>query len=427
MTDIMLAKTPSSWRIYRLGQLFTERKTKVSDKDFPPLSVTMRGILPQLETAAKSDDSDNRKLVKSGDFVINSRSDRKGSGGVSDLDGSVSLISIVLKPKGIQPRFAHHLLRSPAFQEEFYRWGQGIHADLWTTRYAAMKNIQIAIPDLETQTAIADFLDRETARIDHLIEKKERLTELLKVKERSAVSALAFGGVDQNATKKSSGLPWRGPYPAHWKESRLKALFRTTKKQGYPDETVLSVYREFGVIEKSSRDDNHNKTPEDISAYQLVEPGDLVINKMKAWQGSLGISEMRGVTSPDYVVMKATHNEHSLYLHHLLRAHPMPNVYQLNSNGIRIDQWRLEPDRFLCLPVYLPPLSEQRLIAQKIDQTVQTTRHLSSKVELTIERLKEYRSALITAAVTGQIDIASYGKSGATDRTLDRMENEMSA
>jgi len=94
----MTIHEPRGWVLYRLGQLFEERKEKVSDKDYPPLSVTMNGIVPQLETAAKSDDSDNRKLVKKGDYVINSRSDRKGSGGISPHDGSVSLISIVLRP-----------------------------------------------------------------------------------------------------------------------------------------------------------------------------------------------------------------------------------------------------------------------------------------------------------------------------------------
>lgn len=169
---IMTDDAPNNWQIKRLGQLFRERKEKVNDRDFAPLSVTKNGILPQLNTAAKTDDGDNRKGVYAGDFVINSRSDRKGSGGLSGLKGSVSLINIVLTPRGIHPRFAHHLLRSPAFQEEFYRWGHGIVADLWTTRYTEMKNIILAIPDRKTQEMIADFLDHEMARIDLLIEKR---------------------------------------------------------------------------------------------------------------------------------------------------------------------------------------------------------------------------------------------------------------
>jgi type I restriction enzyme, S subunit len=109
-----LGRVPTSWTVTRLGGLFDERKSKVSDKDFEPLSVTKNGIFPQLETAAKTNDGDNRKLVKAGDFVINSRSDRKGSSGVSPLDGSVSLINIVLKPTGMLPEFCNHILKSYA-------------------------------------------------------------------------------------------------------------------------------------------------------------------------------------------------------------------------------------------------------------------------------------------------------------------------
>jgi type I restriction enzyme S subunit len=118
-----LGDTPSTWTIKRLGYFFDERREKVSDKDFQPLSVTKNGIVPQLETAAKSDDGDNRKKVCSGDFVINSRSDRKGSSGASPLSGSVSLINTVIVPKkNIDVEFAHYLFRSTSFQEEYYRY-----------------------------------------------------------------------------------------------------------------------------------------------------------------------------------------------------------------------------------------------------------------------------------------------------------------
>lgn len=147
-----LGEVPEHWEIKRLGQFFEERREKVSDKNYAALSVTMKGIVPQLENAAKSDDGDNRKLVLKDDFVINSRSDRKGSSGVSPYDGSVSLISIVLKPKRIQPAFVHHLFRSYPFQEEFYRYGKGIVADLWSTNSSEMKSILIPeMPETEQQ------------------------------------------------------------------------------------------------------------------------------------------------------------------------------------------------------------------------------------------------------------------------------------
>ena len=110
---------PEHWEVLRLGSQFKERKQKVSDKDYAPLSVTKQGILPQLDSAAKSNDGDNRKKVCSGDFVINSRSDRKGSSGISPYMGSVSLINTVLTPISLNSRFVHSFFRSHAFQEEF--------------------------------------------------------------------------------------------------------------------------------------------------------------------------------------------------------------------------------------------------------------------------------------------------------------------
>ena len=125
-----LDELPSHWQCTKIGALFSERKSKVSDKDYAPLSVARIGVVPQLATAVKTDAGDNRKLVCAGDFVINSRSDRKGSCGVAKLDGSVSLINIVLTPRnGLSERYVHYLLRSQPFSEEYYRNGRGIVAD----------------------------------------------------------------------------------------------------------------------------------------------------------------------------------------------------------------------------------------------------------------------------------------------------------
>ena len=143
-----IGEIPEHWECKRLGTWFTERREKVSDKDFEPLSVTKNGIVSQLETAAKSNDGDNRKGVYSGDFVINSRSDRKGSSGLAKKNGSVSLINIVMKLRNINADFSEFLLKSNSFIEEFYRNGHGIVADLWTTRFEDMKFINIPIPSI---------------------------------------------------------------------------------------------------------------------------------------------------------------------------------------------------------------------------------------------------------------------------------------
>ena len=170
-----LGEIPEHWEITKLGTRFLERKEKVSDKDFQPLSVTKKGIVCQLDTAAKTNDGDNRKLVKAGDFVINSRSDRKGSSGISALDGSVSLVNIVLEPQNINTKFCNYLLKSNGFIEEFYRNGHGIVSDLWTTRYWDMKSIIINIPPQREQTKIANYLDQKIAQIDKAISLKKQM------------------------------------------------------------------------------------------------------------------------------------------------------------------------------------------------------------------------------------------------------------
>ena len=175
-----VGKTPEYWKVGRIGGLYELRNQKVSDKDFMPLSVTMKGILPQLETAAKTNDGDNRKLVRAGDFAINSRSDRRGSCGISDYDGSVSLINTILKPRNrMNAKYYNWLFHTPMFADEFYKWGHGIVDDLWTTNWSEMKRISIPLPPLDEQQEIADYLDNKCAEIEQIIADKKSQIETL--------------------------------------------------------------------------------------------------------------------------------------------------------------------------------------------------------------------------------------------------------
>ncbi len=224
-----LGEIPSHWEVKRLGSYFTERRVKVSDKDYAPLSVTKNGILPQLENVAKSNDSDNRKLVKAGDFVINSRSDRKGSSGVSSLDGSVSLINIVLKPRnGIVSSFCNYLLKSYCFIEEYYRNGRGIVADLWTTRFDEMKSIKLAIPTIEEQNAMVAYLDAATSKIDAAIAQQQKMIDLLKERKQIIINSAVTRGLDKNVKMKDSGVEWIGEIPEHWEVMRMRYLCSIT-------------------------------------------------------------------------------------------------------------------------------------------------------------------------------------------------------
>ena len=203
---------------------------------------------------------------------------------------------------------------------------------------------------------------------------------------------------------KDSGVDWLGEIPEGWSIKPLWALFRRHKVTGFPDEQLLSVYREYGVIPKASRDDNFNKPSDDLSAYQLVQVGDLAINKMKAWQGSVGISNYNGIVSPAYHIYAPSHSEVPQYLHHLFRCNEYIAGYLANSKGIRVNQWDLEPQQHSRMSVLLPSFQEQTQIARFLDHETARIDALIEEQQRLIELLKEKRQAVISHAVTKGLD-----------------------
>ena len=220
-----IGEIPQEWNINNIGNLYSIRNEKVSDKDYEPLSVTKFGIMPQLDTAAKTNDGDNRKLVKTGDFVINSRSDRRGSCGISPMDGSVSLINTVLSPRGqMNPVFYNWLFHTESFADEFYKWGHGIVNDLWTTRWQEMKRINIIVPPLSEQQKISDYLDRKCSEIDEMIAFEEKVIEELKAYKQAVVTETVTKGLNPDVPMKDSGIEWIGKIPEEWDIERLKSI-----------------------------------------------------------------------------------------------------------------------------------------------------------------------------------------------------------
>lgn len=158
--------------------------------------------------------------------------------------------------------------------------------------------------------------------------------------------------------------------PEGWRSVPFWSLFYRDKQIGFPEEELLSVYREYGVIRKEDRDDNHNRAGDDLASYQLVEPGDLVLNKMKTWQGSLGISGYRGIVSPAYFVYKSRNSESSEFLHYALRSRYYVTQYASFSKGVRPSQWDLQPEYLSMMRVLLPPLSTQQSIVKYLAQEI---------------------------------------------------------
>ena len=332
----------------------------------------------------------------------------------------------MLRPlPGVDRDFLRYSLSAPDLIDRVN--GSTFGVKMPRTDWRSLGREEIALPPYVEQRAIAAFLDVETACIDALIAKKEALISLLYERERAMIDPLVLRGGRPVAECAPVGPEWRRDVPRGWERRRIRHMFRPEKRQNHADLTVLSVFREFGVVEKHSRTGNNNKTPDDLSLYQLVEPRDLVINKMKGWQGSLGISRYRGITSPDYVVMVPTHDAEDAFIHHLLRSPSMIHAYRIISTGVRPAQWRVDVARVLDLDVWLPPREEQLSIVSQISGGFAAGREIMEKTRTSAERLLEFRSALITAAVNGQIDLEAWRRRGNTDRRLDRIEAVMAA
>ena len=192
-----IGEIPEHWEVKKIGSLFVERREKVSDKEYPALSVSKQGITPQLDTAVKTDNGDNRKKVCKNDFVVNSRSDRKGSCGVSPYTGSVSLINIVLSPrKNIEVQYFHNLFRSNNYIEEYYRIGRGIVADLWTTRYSEMRNIFVPLPPKDEQQSIVAYIEKKCEKIDKLASELQSEIDYLKEYKQRLIADCVTGQVN---------------------------------------------------------------------------------------------------------------------------------------------------------------------------------------------------------------------------------------
>jgi type I restriction enzyme S subunit len=394
-----LGGVPQSWTVKRLGYYFTERREKVSDVDFEPLSVTKQGIVPQLETAAKTDDNDNRKKVCAGDFVINSRSDRKGSSGISDRDGSVSLINTVLCPKeDVLGIFAHHLFRSIPFQDEFYRYGKGIVADLWSTNYSEMKSIVLAVPPLPEQSAIAAFLGRETAKIDALVAEQEQLVELLKEKRQAVISHAVTKGLDPNVPMRDSGVEWLGEVPEHWTVGAIKNFYEFLDGKRIP----------LSGEERSSRSGEY---PYYGASGVIDWIDDFIFDEDLVLVSEDGANLFCRSTPIAFVARgKYWVNNHA----HILR--PSDNALIYWAERIEtIDltpvlsgsaQPKLTSEALANIRIAIPPTYEERLDIQMfISQEAEGIDALVSQAQRAITLLKERRSALISAAVTGKIDV----------------------
>ncbi|MGW3017501.1 restriction endonuclease subunit S [Streptomyces longwoodensis] len=192
-------------------------------------------------------------------------------------------------------------------------------------------------------------------------------------------------------------------WPSGWRTVPLWAMFDRIKDVGHPHEELLSVYRDHGVVKRESRDDNFNKAAPDRNIYQLIGPGWLVVNRMKAWQGSVGISEYRGIVSGHYICFRPNHREEGRFLNWLLRSGIYATEFAALSRGVRPGQVEIDNDLLRVLPVKIPPVDEQRRIADFLDAEIGHIDALLDARKRQLDRLKELWTSSLAARVESMI------------------------
>ena len=408
-----LGKIPRNWSLAKIGGLYTIRNEKVSDKDFPPLSVTNKGILPQLETAAKTNDGNNRKLVRIGDFAINSRSDRRGSCGISPYDGSVSLINIVMTPRTeMVPTYYEWLFHTTQFGDENYRWGHGIVDDLWTTGWQEMKKITIPWPPINELEFIAAFLKYWCAEIDSLTVDIQSQIDTLEQYKRSVITEAVTKGLNPDAEMKDSGIEWVGTIPAHWIVHPVYTYFgeRKNKNRLGAEDNLLSL--SYGRVIRKDINTSDGLLPESFNTYNIVEAGDIIIRPtdLQNDKRSLrtGLVKEHGIITSAYIDLCPIKKVDSRYFHFLLHAYDVMKVFYNMGNGVRQG---LNYSEFSRLMVFEPRYEEQVAIADYLDcQCAEIDAIIAQKNEQ-LSTLESYKKSLIYEYVTGKKAVPEVGVS----------------
>ena len=264
-------------------------------------------------------------------------------------------------------------------------------------------NVRIALPPIYEQTKVASFLDGECARIDSIIEQTRASIEEYKKLKQALITEAVTKGVRPGRVMKDSGVEWIGEIPADWSMERGKKLFvEINARSSDGSEELLTVSQYTGITPRSQKNVNMFEA-ETLEGYKICEIGDIAANTMWMWAGAIGVSQYRGVISPSYNIYRQKNNDYySNYLDYLLRAKPLVEHYESLSTGIRASRLRLYPQQFLSIRFPLPPVGEQREIAEYLHGKIIEINKLIDNKNSLISELEEYKKTIIYEYVTGK-------------------------
>ncbi|MGV2450184.1 UNVERIFIED_CONTAM: restriction endonuclease subunit S [Ralstonia mannitolilytica] len=347
--------------------------------------------------------------VLKGDLVIHQMDAFAGAIGVSDSDGKSTPVYSICTPRfnNVSNYYYAYLLRNMALSGFITSLGKGIRERSTDFRFNDFANLVYPLPPLNEQETIAKFLDNKCQKVDATIITKEQQIEKLKELRQVTIHQAVTKGIQSNMEMINSDIDWIGEIPKHWKIKRLGAILKPYSQKNRQHLQLLSITRELGVIVRDIEDQesNHNFIPDDLSGYKHVKVGQFAMNKMKAWQGSYGVSEFEGIVSPAYFIFDIIHNLYGSFFSWAIRSKTYVPFFGKASDGIRIGQWDLSIPRMKEIKFIIPPIEEQKEIVNYLEkQTAKIDRAINQKTEQII-KLKEYKQSLINEVVTGKIKV----------------------
>lgn len=402
-----LGEIPTHWEIARVGDLMTLVNGYPFDSEF---FVRGEGVpLVRIRDMGSTETEVNytgpvidEAWIETGDIIIG----MDGDFNVDRWRGPRALLNqrmcCLRARSGTDSGFASYLLPAPL---------KVINDLTYSTTVKHLSSsdvhkIRLGLPPKPEQRAIASFLDRETARIDALVAKKQRLIELLQEQRTALITRAVTKGLDPTVPMKDSGVEWLGEIPEHWEVERGKHLFRALSDAPIEGDGVVTAYRDGEVtLRENRRTEGYTFAIQEVG-YQRVRHGDLVINGMDAFAGAIGVSDSTGKCTPEYLVLEPVNpTMDSCFFANALRLMAKRGFILVVCNAVRerAPRFRLPQFQDILLPV--PPVNEQHAIAQFILLECERIDPLINKVCEAITRLQELRSALVSAAVTGKIDV----------------------
>jgi len=404
-----LSEIPAHWEIRRNKNIFTEMKAEVGEhsSEYTLLSLTLNGIIPRDMDAGGKFPSDfgKYKIVKKGymAFCLFDIDETPRTVGLSSFDGMLTGAYTIMQVSNINSRYALYYYLALDNGKQLKPLYKGLRK---TINIDTFQSTKIPVPPREEQDQIVRFLDWKVSEINKLINIKRKEIARLEELKKAVVSHAVTRGLDSNATMKHSGVYWLGEIPAHWDIVKLRHILHPVSIKNRPDLPLLSVVREQGVIIRDVEDKeaNHNFIPDDLSNYKMVCEGQFAMNKMKAWQGSYGISPFTGIVSPAYFIFDVDF-ENLEYFHYAIRSKVYVNFFAQASDGIRVGQWDLQMDKMKEIPFFIPPADEQKAIVDYIKAAIPQYEEAIVKLSEQIERLHECKTRLISDVVTGKVDV----------------------